>query len=1182
MKKINFKISYLFLSCLAISLLSSCNDSYIDNTILKLEILDDGIKKVYGRGETIDLSSTTLKVTYLNGESNIVNALDSIVDIKGVDTETVGDHKIIFSIDNASTFDTYKVEQYTVTLNYLDGTFNGNSVTTVDVYANKCDLSTYVPTKGDIDSKTNLGYKFSGWFYDEKLTSRAAYLANHEFFTDKDVTLYAGYDLNYTDRFLYRVDEDESEVELLSININALLDEDFLYSKTLSIPTTIDRYPVTSIGDDFLIYKDEDDEFNLASYLSFEAIDFGEDSHITKIGKNAFSNLISLKRLDLPKSIEEIDEKAFFNTGIENEIVFPKSLIKIGAYSFANNQCGIDKVSFEDNSKIKVIGEYAFNYCTNLTNIELVEGIEEIRDGAFANSSIEYIYIPASVKYIGNDVFKETSYLKEIVVSSFNFKYSSIDGNLYSEDLKTLIKYCYGKNETTFTLLDSVTSIGDSAFNLYDGYSGLSTLILNDKLSYIGSEAFSNCYFDMVLPSSLTSFNILAFKGYKGSAFSVEKDNPLYCSKDGILYSKDLKTLYCVPGNYSDEYLKIDDGVEIINSYAIYDNLNIKFIYISENSLLKEVKKYGILLGSNENLVSFFIDLKNSFTYQYNSFYSEKDISNGNYFIAINDDNLKEEFEEKCPFESSFQRIKVIKEVDIFNKLQNYFKEDRFYTTYSLFNKGVSGDFYSKVDLFKEDVIKNLNYIDFMYSFKGIDDSKLSYFKEFESDFVNFLTFYFEYNVKYGSSITSVKFLNYYLNRYNLFPNEIKEYTKVKYDNLINNFNIYMSKDEIIDIYNLILDFELSNDSFNNEEYIKINNLVNTTYFNSRVIPFEVSDKLMRIETNHDIYELLNKDIQSIDDLVTVDNLIEGDSSDYYLGISGLIDIFFKTKTYKQYLYKYEEYLKYVENYEIIKSDYINSFISEVNELDLTDYDDTKYKKIYEKYNKIYSLNSTMIENNGLIYVEDKINLIIEDINIHTLLNNYSEINYSNLYESYDLAMYIDDFKYRIEDVSSIIQLEEFNTKFDVIKEYLNQFVTKLKEDIKNYEIGDSIDIDSFLDIDYRYDLLGKYAATFIKNNSIYRENEEDSYNYYAKYIKMCIAYNIEYVLSLYPNITYSNYIEANKLLFGFYDYTSIEEYEGINEFINDNLYILSEEEINSLYRYDEYLNLVNCFKELG
>lgn len=849
MKKINFKISCLFLSCLIISLLSSCNDCYIDNTILKLEILDDGIKKVYGRGETIDLSSTTLKATYLNGESNIVNALDSIVNIKGIDTEIVGDHKIIFSIDNASTFDTYKVEQYTVTLNYLDGTFNGNNVTTVDVYANKCDLSTYVPTKGDIDSKTSLGYKFSGWFYDENLTNRASYLANHEFYTDKDVTLYAGYDLNYTDRFLYRVNEDESGVELLSININALFDDDFLYSKTLSIPTTIDRYPVTSIGDDFLIYKDEDDEFSLASYLSFEAINFGENSYINKIGKNAFSNLLSLKRLDLPKSIEEIDEKAFFNTGIKNEIVFPKSLIKIGAYSFANNQCGIDKISFEDDSKIKVIGEYAFNYCTNLTNIELVEGIEEIRDGAFANSSIESIYIPTSVNYIGNDVFKDTSYLKEIVVSCYNFKYSSIDGNLYSEDLRTLIKYCYGKNETTFTLLDSVTSIGDSAFNLYDGYSGLSTLILNDKLSYIGSEAFSNCYFDMVLPSSLISFNLLAFKGYKGSAFSVDKDNPLYCSKNGILYSKDLKTLYCVPGNYSEEYLKIDDSVETINAYAIYDNLNIKFIYISENSLLKEVKKYGILLGSNENLVSFFIDLKHSFTYQYNSFYSDKDISNGNYFIAINDDNLKDEFETKCPFESSFQNIRVIKEKDIFNKIQNYFKEDRFYTTYSLFNKGVSGDIYSKVDLFKEDVVKNLNYIDFMYSFKDIEDSKLSYFKEFESDFANFLTFYFEYNVKYGSSITSVKFLNYYLNRYNLFPSEIKECTKDKYDNLINNFNIYMSRDEIIDIYNLILDFELSNDSFNNEEYIKINNLVNTTYFNSRVIPFKVSDKLMRIET---------------------------------------------------------------------------------------------------------------------------------------------------------------------------------------------------------------------------------------------------------------------------------------------------------------------------------------------
>ncbi len=1181
MSGINFKISCLFLSSFIISLLSSCNYTHVDNSISKIEIEDDGIKKIYGRGETIDLASTTLKISYSNGETNIVNALDSIVKIEGTDTDTIGEHIIKFSINNISTFDTYKVEQYTVTLNYLDGTFEGNNITTIDVYANKCDLSTYVPLKDEIDEKTNLGYRFSGWFYDEALTKRAAYLANHEFYTDKDVTLYAGYDLNYTDKFLYRVNEEENGVELLSINIDALFDEDFLYSKTLTIPTTIDRYPVISIGDDFLKYKEEDSEFDLSSYLSCEYIDFGKDSHITKIGKNVFSNLMSLKKLELPDSIEEIDEKAFFNTGIENEIVFPKSLIKIGAYAFSYNQGGIDKISFEDNSKIKVVGAYAFSYCTNLSTIELVDGVEEIRDGAFSNSSIEYIYIPGSVNFIGKDVFKDTSYLKEIYVSSYNFKYTSIDGNLYSKDLSTLIKYCYGKNETTFTLLDSVTSIGDGAFNLYDGYSGLTTLILNDKLNYIGSEAFLNCYFDMVLPSSLISFNILAFKGYKGSKFNVKEDNPLYCSKDGILYSKDQKTLYCVPGNYSSQYLKIDNNVETINSYAIYDNLNIKFIYISEDSSLKEVKKYGILLGSNENLISFYIDLKNSFTYQYNSFYHEKEIKNGNYFIVINDDSLREKFKNKCPFESSFQNIKVIKEEDIFLKLQDYFKEDRLFATYSLFNKGVKGDIYSKINLYEEDIIKNLNYIDFMYSFDDIEDTKLSYFKEFENSFANFLTFYFEYNVKNSSSIPSIKLLNQYLNRFDLFPDEIKEYTKDKYDNLINNFNVYMPNDEIENIFNLILNFELSNDSFDNEEYEEINNLVNTTYFNSRIIPTEVNDKLMRIETNHNIYELLNKDISSLDDLVEVNDLIEGTSSNYYMGINNLIDIFFKTNTYKQRLYKYDEYLKYVEEYRSIKNNYLNNFIDKVNQLDLTIYDDSKYNEIYKEYNKYYNLNLNTDEKNRLFEINDKINLIVEDINIHLLLNSYTEINDSNLYSIYDLAKYIDDFKYRIIDESLIIQLDEFNNKYKEINEYLSNFVTKLKEDIKNYEIGDTIDTDLFLDIDERYNLLGEYATSFIKNTEIYEENDGDSYNYYSKYIKMCIAYNIEYVLTLYPSVTYSNYIEVSKLLFGFYDYINVLEYEGIDDFINDNLDIFSEEEIESIYRYDEYLSLVNGFKEL-
>ena len=299
------------------------------------------------------------------------------------------------------------------------------------------------------------------------------------------------------------------------------------------------------------------------------------------------------------------------------------------------------------------------------------------------------------------------------------------------------------------------------------------------------------------------------------------------------------------------------------------------------------------------------------------------------------------------------------------------------------------------------------------------------------------------------------------------------------------------------------------------------------------------------------------------------------------MGINDFINIFFKTNTYKQYLYKYDEYLKYVEEYQNIKTNYLNSFIDKVNLLDLTIYDDGKYNEIYEEFNKYFDLNLNTDENTRLFEIIDKINLIVEDINIHILLNNYSEINDSNLYSMYDLGKYIDDFKYRIDDESLIIQLDEFNNKYKEVNEYLNNFVTKLKEDIKNYEIGDTIDTDLFLDIDERYNLLGNYATSFIKNTEIYEENDGDSYNYYAKYIKMCIAYNIEYAFTLYPSVTYSNYIEVSKLLFGFYDYINVLEYEGIDDFINDNLDIFSEEEIESLYRYDEYLNLINEFKEL-
>ena len=115
------------------------------------------------------------------------------------------------------------------------------------------------------------------------------------------------------------------------------------------------------------------------------------------------------------------------------------------------------------------IGNYAFGYCSSLTSV----------------------VIPDSVTSIGAGAFSSCESLTSISVSENNSVYKDIDGNLYSKDGKTLIQYAIGKKETSFTIPDSVTSIGEWAFY---GCTSLMNIVIHDSVTSIGGWAFQYCY----------------------------------------------------------------------------------------------------------------------------------------------------------------------------------------------------------------------------------------------------------------------------------------------------------------------------------------------------------------------------------------------------------------------------------------------------------------------------------------------------------------------------------------------------------------------------------------------------------------------------------------------------------------------------------------------------------------
>ena len=125
--------------------------------------------------------------------------------------------------------------------------------------------------------------------------------------------------------------------------------------------------------------------------------------------------------------------------------------------------------------------------------------------------SITSVTIPSSITNIDYYVFDDCTSLTSINVGENNIKYSSVDGVLFNKDKTVIVKYPAGKADTEYTILNSVTSIGDGAFS---NCTGLVTVKISDSVTNIGYRAFYNCdsFVSVVIPDSVTNIDYGAFR----------------------------------------------------------------------------------------------------------------------------------------------------------------------------------------------------------------------------------------------------------------------------------------------------------------------------------------------------------------------------------------------------------------------------------------------------------------------------------------------------------------------------------------------------------------------------------------------------------------------------------------------------------------------------------------------
>lgn len=224
----------------------------------------------------------------------------------------------------------------------------------------------------------------------------------------------------------------------------------------------------------------------MAFYGCSGLIEVNMSDNIMNIGEYAFGNSNNLENIVFPNSPVRINGTAFNGTAWYNNK--PSGLIYAGkiAYKYKGNMPDNTNLFLDDGTL--GIASTAFYGCKGLSSIHLPSGLDYIDGSAFDGcSSLVDFTIPSNVTSIGIGILANCDNLLSITVESGNAYYDSRNSCNAIMDTETnkLIAGC--KNTS---IPDETTEISARAFQ---GCTGLTTIVIPNKVKSIDSEAFYGC-----------------------------------------------------------------------------------------------------------------------------------------------------------------------------------------------------------------------------------------------------------------------------------------------------------------------------------------------------------------------------------------------------------------------------------------------------------------------------------------------------------------------------------------------------------------------------------------------------------------------------------------------------------------------------------------------------------------
>lgn len=216
---------------------------------------------------------------------------------------------------------------------------------------------------------------------------------------------------------------------------------------------------------------------------------------LTNIGNNAFYGCTALQEINIPAGVDAIGNYAFWGCSALEKAHLPESVTSIGNNAF--HRCAaLQEINIP--AGVTTINPYTFSGCKALTEVVLPDGLTSIGMFAFDDcAALTDMVFPDGLITIGNYSFRGCTSLTDIQIPD---SVTSIGESAFSS--------CWSAQ--AIKLPEGLERIEDSTFN---GCTSLEKLTIPDSVTSIGRDAFCNCaaLLEIHLPANLTQLGTRAF-----------------------------------------------------------------------------------------------------------------------------------------------------------------------------------------------------------------------------------------------------------------------------------------------------------------------------------------------------------------------------------------------------------------------------------------------------------------------------------------------------------------------------------------------------------------------------------------------------------------------------------------------------------------------------------------------